>query len=149
MSQSGMALHLSLMSRLLRCNVRLFHDFYPLNISSTESWCVFCSDVVNLNQGMGSIMKAFKFLVPFVLISAVTTAAASSTGSSVPAGGPTQVALAPVAMMVLPANRSSDSSAGETQMKQGGQGQSDEGDFNLALAGALMVGMVVLKRFSR
>lgn len=98
---------------------------------------------------MGGIMKVCKFLVPLLLASAVTSAVASTAVSASPVGAMMQTGIAPVAMITVPTNRSANASPGETHVVQSAQSQREEGDFNLALAGALMVGMVVLKRFSR
>ncbi|WP_159098231.1 hypothetical protein [Parazoarcus communis] len=94
-------------------------------------------------------MKVFKLLAPFLLAGAATAAAANSMGAAPSSGTATQIALAPVAMMVVPTTHSNELRSGDSQAMQSEHAPSDEGDFNLALAGALMVGMVVLKRFSR
>jgi len=98
---------------------------------------------------MGSIMKIVKLLVPFVLAAAVSSAMAHVSVTAEPVGAMTPVSIAPVAMMIIPESRNSEMGSRHEQVVERAEMQREEGDFTLALAGALMVCMVVLKRFSR
>ncbi|MBR0564500.1 hypothetical protein J5J83_00045 [Azoarcus sp. L1K30] len=101
-------------------------------------------------------MKPRQLLVPLVLAGSFTTAAAAPMLSAANSGvtgivvqntfGP---ALPPMAMVSLPAQSGRSLQSGSEASIQATPERGEEGDFTLGLAGALMVGMVVIKRFSR
>jgi hypothetical protein len=94
-------------------------------------------------------MKIVKLLVPFVLAGVVSSAIADVSATAAPVDAMAPVSFAPVAMVVVHENRNSEMGSRGAQVVERAEMQREEGDFTLALAGALMVCMVVLKRFSR